>query len=92
MKTEKTSNEKKSQKTNPPPHCGDFQKMAEMMKTFCPEEGNATDCCSIMSRMMGPVKGTEVKETKETQKQQKTEKTGKNFKPTRLSAYQNERR
>ncbi len=70
MKTKKTGNEKKeSQKANPFPHCGDFETMTEMMKTFCPEEGNATDCCSIMRRMMGQGKGAEVKETKETQKQ-----------------------
>ena len=70
MKTKKTSNKKKeSQKANPFPHCGDFQKMAEMMKTSCPGEGGAIDCCSIMRRMMGQGKGVEVKETKETQKQ-----------------------
>ena len=70
MKTKKTSNEKiDSQKANPFSHCGDFQKMAEMMKTFCTGEGNAIDCCSIMRRMMGRSKGAEVKETKETQKQ-----------------------
>ncbi len=77
MKAKKTSNEKKeSQKANPFPHCGDFKKMAEMMKTFCSEEGNATDCCSIVRRMMGQVKGTEVKETKETQKQPEDVKNG----------------
>ena len=77
MKTKKTSNEKKeSQKANPFPHCGDFQKMAEMIKTFCTGEGNATDCCSIMRRMMGQVKGTDVKETKETQKQPEDGKNG----------------
>lgn len=68
MKTKKTSNEKESQKANPFSHCGDFQKMAEMMKTFCTGEGNAIDCCSIMRRMMGQAKGAEAKETKETQK------------------------
>ncbi len=69
MKTQKVNNEKKSEKANPFRHCGDFQKMAEMMKTFCPSEGDAIDCCSIMRRMMGQRKGEEVKETKETQKQ-----------------------
>ena len=53
MKTKKTSNKKKeSQKANPFPHCGNFQKMAEMMKNCCPEEGGAVDCCSMIRRMM----------------------------------------
>ncbi len=70
MKTKKTGNEKKeSRKTNPFSHCGDFQKMAEKMKTFCTGEADASDCCSIMRRMMGQGKGEETKETKETQKQ-----------------------
>ncbi len=72
MKTQKANNEKKkSQKANLLPHCGDFQKMAEMMKTFCPGEGNVSDCCSVMTRMMGQGKGAEAKETKETQKRSK---------------------
>ncbi len=71
MKTQKANNEKKkSEKANPFPPCGDFQKMAEMMKTFCTGEGNAIDCCSLMRRMMGQGKGAEAKETRETQKQQ----------------------
>lgn len=64
MKTQKANDEKKSQKANPFPHCGDFQKMAEMMKTFCPGEGDVIDCCSIMRRMMGQGKGAEAEETK----------------------------
>ena len=76
MKTKKTNNEKKSQKANPLPHCGDLQKMAEMMKTFCPGEGDAIDCCSIMRRMMGQGKGAEAKETKETQKQPEVGENG----------------
>ncbi len=70
MKTQKANNEKKkSDKTNPFPHCGDFEKMAEMMKAFCTGEGNAIDCCSLMRRMMGQGKGVEAEETKEAQKQ-----------------------
>ncbi len=69
MKTKNTSKEKKSKKVDRFPHCGDFQKIAEMMKTFCPGEGDGLDCCSILRRMMGQGKGAEVKETKETQKQ-----------------------
>ncbi len=68
MKTQKANNKKKSQKTNPLPHCGDFQKMAEMMKNCCPSEGDAIDCCSIMRKMTCQGKGEEAKETKETQK------------------------
>ncbi len=76
MKTQKVNNEKKSRKANPLPHCRDFRRMAEMMKTSCQEEGTATDCCSTMRRMMGQVKGTEAKETKETQKQPEDGKNG----------------
>ena len=42
--------------------------MAEMMKTFCPDEGDVNGCCSIMRKMMSKDKGAEAKETKETQK------------------------
>jgi hypothetical protein len=48
--------------------CGDFQKIAEMMKHCCPAEGDITDCCSMMRRMTGQGKGAEAKETKKTQK------------------------
>ena len=69
MKTQKANNDKKkSQKANPLPHCEDFQKMAEMMKTCCPSEGSAIGCWSMMRRMMGQDKGAEAKETKKTQK------------------------
>ncbi len=69
MKVKKTNNQKKkSQNTNPFPHCGDFQKMAEMMKSCCPGEGDIMDCCSMMRRMTGQGKGAEAKETKKTQK------------------------
>ncbi|MGZ3559213.1 MAG: hypothetical protein ACXU99_09765 [Thermodesulfobacteriota bacterium] len=29
-----------------------FEKMAEMMKNCCPGEGDMTDCCSMMKKMM----------------------------------------
>ena len=67
MKTQEANNGKPSQKGSPIPHCGDFQKMAEMMKTFSPGEGDAIDCCSFMMRMMGRDKGEETEETRETQ-------------------------
>jgi hypothetical protein len=77
VKTQKTNNEKKNlQKANPFPHCGDFEKMAEMMKKCCLGEGDAIDCCSMMMRMMGRSKGAGAKETNETQKQQKGEGNG----------------
>ncbi len=77
MKTKKANNKKKkSQEASPLPHCGDFQKMAEMMKTRCPGEGGAIDCCSIMRRMMGQGKGAEAKETQETQKPPKGGENG----------------
>ncbi len=54
MKTKEVNNEKKeSQKTNPIPCCGDFQKMAAMMNACCPDEDSGIDCCSMMRRMMG---------------------------------------
>ncbi len=71
MKTKKTNNEKKkSQKANPSSHCGDLQKMAEMMKTCCSGEGGAIDCCSMMRRMTERDKEGEPEKT-ETQKQPK---------------------
>ncbi len=76
MKTQKTNNEKESKKANLFPHCEDFQKMAEMMKTCCPSEGDAVDCCSIMRKMMGRGKGVEAKKAKETQKQPKGGENG----------------
>ena len=77
MKTKKTGNEKKeSQKANPFSHCGDFQKMAVKMKTFCQGGGEAFDCCSFMRKMMGQGKGAEAKETKEAEKQPEGRENG----------------
>ncbi len=77
MKTKKTSNEKEeSQNANSFPHCGDFQKMAEKMKTFCQGEGDTFDCCSFMRKMMGQDKEAEAKETKETHKPPKGGRNG----------------
>ncbi len=66
----------KTQKASPFSHCGDFQKMAEMMKPFCSGEGDAIDCCSIMRKIMGQGKGAEAEETKETQKQPEGRENG----------------
>ena len=68
MKTKKTNNEKKSDEAGFCFPCGDFQKMAGMMKNCCPEGIGAADCCSMMRRMMGQDKGGEAKESRETQK------------------------
>lgn len=76
MKTKKGNNEKKSQKANPLPHRGDFQKMAEMMKNYCPDEGSAACCCFMMEKMMSHGKGAEAKETKERQKAPKGGENG----------------
>jgi hypothetical protein len=77
VNTQKEDNEKKqSKKANPFPHCEGFQKMAEMMKTCCPSEGDAIDCCAIMRKMMDRGKGGEAKKAKETQKQPKGRENG----------------
>ncbi len=75
MKTQRRSKDKEqSQETNS--LCGNFQKMAEMMKICCPSRGTVVDCCSRMKRIMGQGKEAETKETKETQKEQKAEENG----------------
>ena len=68
MKAKKTNNEKKRHAAKFSFPCGDFQKMAEMMKSCCPGEGDIMDCCSMMRRMTGQGKGAEANETKKTQK------------------------
>jgi hypothetical protein len=68
VKTKKENKEKKkSRKTESLSHCGDFRKTAEMMKNYCPDEGNTTCCCPMMGKVMSHGKGAEAKETKETQ-------------------------
>jgi hypothetical protein len=45
-----------------------FEKMAEMMKSCCPEEGNLAGCCSMMRKMMRCDEGEEMtKKRKETE-------------------------
>ncbi len=68
MKAKKTSKGKKPHAAKFSFPCGDFQKMAEMMRSCCPSEGDIMDCCSMMTRMTGQRKGEESKETKKTQK------------------------
>ncbi len=67
MKTKKTNKGKKLDAAKFSFPRGD-KKMAEMMKSCCPGEGNIIDCCSMMRRMMAQSKGAETEETKETQK------------------------
>ncbi len=68
MKAKKTNTEKKAHEAKFSFQCGDFQKMAEMMKSCCPGEGDIMDCCSMLRRMMAQSKGAEAKETNKTQK------------------------
>ncbi len=76
MKTKKTNNEKKPHEPKFLFPCGHFQKMAEMMKTCCADERGDIDCCSLMKKMMDPVKEAEAKETKETPKPPKGGENG----------------
>lgn len=41
-----------------------FEKMAEMMKNCCKEEGSMADCCAMMKKMMGWGEGPETTEEK----------------------------
>jgi hypothetical protein len=41
---------------------GKFEKMAEMMRNCCKDEGGLADCCSMMKKMMGQMKRGEKKE------------------------------
>jgi len=36
---------------------GKFEKMAEMMRNCCKDEGELADCCSMMRKMMGQMVG-----------------------------------
>ncbi len=76
MKSNKTNNEKKSQDTDSGFPCGDFQKMAEMMKNCCPDESGANNCCSMMRRMMGHGKDGQAEKEQKTQKPPKGGENG----------------
>lgn len=45
-----------------------YEKMFEMMKSCCPEEGGMADCCSMMKKMMqcGEKQGKLKEKKKET--------------------------
>jgi hypothetical protein len=46
---------------------GSFQKMSEMMKDCCKNEAVASDCCSMMARMMRFDKGHEANQEQATE-------------------------
>ncbi len=68
MKTKKTGNEERSNKANFSFPCGDFEKMAAMMKNCCPDEEGTFDCCSMMRKMMEGSKGGRSEKAEETRK------------------------
>ncbi len=68
MKAKETNKGKKPHAAKFSFSCRDSQKMAEMMRSCCPGEGDIIDCCSMMRRMMGQGKAAGAKETKKTQK------------------------
>jgi len=55
---------------------GKFEKMAEMMKSFCTEEGSMADCCSMMmKKMMQCCEGEKPEKKKETGEETSTKQT-----------------
>jgi hypothetical protein len=61
---EKKNKEKMFQEGDFPFPFKQFEKMAEMMKNCCKEEGSMADCCSMMKKMMGCGEGAETTEEK----------------------------
>jgi hypothetical protein len=49
---------------------GKFEKMAEMMKNCCKDEGELADCCSMMRKMVGQMKRGEKKDKEEPSKEE----------------------
>jgi hypothetical protein len=56
---------------------GKFEKMAEMMKSFCTGEGSMADCCSMMmkKKMMQWCEGEKPEKKKETGEETSTKQT-----------------
>jgi len=55
---------------------GKFEKMAEMMKSFCTGEGSMADCCSMMmKKMMQCCEGEKPGKKKETGEETSTKQT-----------------
>ncbi len=76
MKTKKTSSEKRPDEATFSFPCGDFEKMAEMMRNCCPDEGSTFDCCSMMRKMMERSKGGKPGKTEEGQGASGNDKNG----------------
>jgi hypothetical protein len=76
VNTKKTNKQKKPHSTHSLFPCGDFQKMAEMMKNCCSGEEGALDCCSMMREMMERGKGKAHGKTQQTQKPPKGGENG----------------
>jgi hypothetical protein len=55
---------------------GKFEKMAEMMKSFCTGEGSMADCCSMMmKKMMQCCEEEKPEKKKETGEETSTKQT-----------------
>jgi hypothetical protein len=55
---------------------GKFEKMAEMMKSFCTGEGSMADCCSMMmKKMMQCCEGEKPEKKKESGEETSTKQT-----------------
>jgi hypothetical protein len=66
---EKKNKEKMFQEGDFPFRFKQFEKIAEMMKNCCKEEGSMADCCSMMKKMMGcGVQPETTEEKKDTSK------------------------
>ncbi len=68
MESQEANKEKKRSRENSLPHCGDFQTIAEMMKTCCAGEDGPIDCWTMMRKMMSQSRGGETGETEGSQK------------------------
>ncbi len=68
VKTKKTNSEKRPDEAKFSFPCGDFKKLAEMMKNCCPDEGGTFDCCSMMRKMMERGRKSGAKKAGEAQK------------------------
>ncbi len=69
MKTKKTNSKKRIDEAKFSFPCGDFEKMAEMMKNCCPDGAGSMDCCSMMRKMTERGRGAGAKKTDEARKE-----------------------
>ena len=49
---------------------GKFEKMAEMMRNCCKDEGELADCCSMMRKMMEQMKRGDKKDKEDPSKEE----------------------